>query len=571
MKCLPALLVGASLFASSTSAATINVPAVQPTIQAAIVAASNGDTVLVAPGTYIEKLNFLGKAITVKSSGGAAVTILDGNNSGPIVDFVNNETTASVLQGFTLTHAVNPGTGGGAVNVLRASPTIEDNVFTANTSTAPGSGAALTTQFSSAVIIRNYFVGNDGGTGYPTVIVGSTDPVVADNVFANNIGVALMLTTVPGDNPEIYNNTLVGNTKALYLVSVPSGPGIVSNNLVAFNQTGAELYFSGGSQYFSNNLVYGNTVANYQFYDQTGGSGNVSADPQLKDWATGDVHLLGGSAAIAAGDGAFAQVSATDFYGAPRVIAGSAVVDIGAAAFSAPVLTAVAGSVSAPTVSDSPVVTGTLGRSGTYSGESLRFAVITQSTHGTVIITDPPMGAFEYLPDWGYFGTDSFTFHAIDPYGIWSNTATEQVTALPPAVITTKGGSISVPADATSTDTSTHGTLSASGGYSGESSEFVIVTKPAHGTALITDSLNGTFDYVPSIGYTGTDSFTFRVLDPWGVASNTSTEQVKVTGTPTKSGGGALDLLSAGILSWLYRRRKVGEFRRGLAPKLAGR
>ena len=49
-------------------------------IQDGINAASDGDTVLVLPGTYIENINFLGKAITLMSSDGPEVTTIDGND-----------------------------------------------------------------------------------------------------------------------------------------------------------------------------------------------------------------------------------------------------------------------------------------------------------------------------------------------------------------------------------------------------------------------------------------------------------------------------------------------------------
>ncbi len=54
----------ANLFAQGQ---IINVPDDQATIQAAINASVDGDTVLVAGGTYFENINYNGKAITVAS------------------------------------------------------------------------------------------------------------------------------------------------------------------------------------------------------------------------------------------------------------------------------------------------------------------------------------------------------------------------------------------------------------------------------------------------------------------------------------------------------------------------
>ena len=127
--------------APSADAAEILVPNQHPTIQAAINASANGDTIIVASGTYNELIRFFGKAVTLRSESGPATTIIDGGQLGTTVKFANAETAATVLEGFTIRNG--RAAVGGGMYINSASPTIRDCVFVANTALDRGAGAAV--------------------------------------------------------------------------------------------------------------------------------------------------------------------------------------------------------------------------------------------------------------------------------------------------------------------------------------------------------------------------------------------------------------------------------------------
>ena len=136
-----ALIVLAGLaLCGSLSAGTLHVPGQYAAIQDAVDAAVNGDTVLVADGVYSgarnRDIDFLGKAIAVKSANGSGKTTIDcgGSSATPHRGFIfeNGEGPTALLAGFTIVngyaavpgpYAAPPyGCGGGILCWQKSSP-----------------------------------------------------------------------------------------------------------------------------------------------------------------------------------------------------------------------------------------------------------------------------------------------------------------------------------------------------------------------------------------------------------------------------------------------------------------
>jgi hypothetical protein len=117
---------------------TYSVPADFATIKAAMGAAVHGDTILVSPGVYPEvNLNPGTKRITIKSTGGPEVTIIDSGYAGRCFWITSAITSEFVLDGFMLYRGSAPtgggtiGDGGGGLLIQNGDPTIRNCIIRA--------------------------------------------------------------------------------------------------------------------------------------------------------------------------------------------------------------------------------------------------------------------------------------------------------------------------------------------------------------------------------------------------------------------------------------------------------
>ena len=292
-------LLAFALSVLASAQTTIHVPADQLTIQAGINAANNGDTVLVAPGTYYENIDFKGKAITVISSGGAAATILDGSKGNkPAVFFISGEPRQSVLSGFTIQGGgVENGTGamGGILYQNSAQASLVNDIITHNHCygvwAESGSPLIQNSDINNTLDANGdceFFAGGaaiwldepalDGSSNIvPAVIIGNT---IEDNTqsgqedAAGNGGAGI---AVWGGDPVIENNiirnnhTYGGNGGAILVQSGIYSPNpalMIVQNLIYGNQAGGgggalafDGFLTGVQIYVANNTIVDNTYA----------------------------------------------------------------------------------------------------------------------------------------------------------------------------------------------------------------------------------------------------------------------------------------------------------------------
>ena len=149
------------------------------TIQEMINTAEEGDTVLVAQGTYTGEgnrdLDFYGKNIVLLSADGPEYTIIDCEYSGRGFYLSSGESMYAVISGFTIRNSIYADKGG-CVYIKNSSPSIENCFIIDGTSQSGGAGIRLV---SSSSIINNCYILNCDSFG------GAVSSRYSFNVFTN--------------------------------------------------------------------------------------------------------------------------------------------------------------------------------------------------------------------------------------------------------------------------------------------------------------------------------------------------------------------------------------------------
>ncbi|KPA19323.1 hypothetical protein MHK_000442, partial [Candidatus Magnetomorum sp. HK-1] len=240
----------------------IHIPEDQPTIQAGIDIADDGDVILVQPGIYTENIDFKGKSISVGSlflvTGDTSYitqTIINGNQNGSVVSFTSEEDQQSVLNGFTLTNGSgsnqysSTGFDGGAIICKQSGPVLTNLIIDYNESDY---GSGISCIQNANPILANVHMKNNHARKYGGGLFISDDsqPIIAKSMIFNNTanesgaGIYCANSVVLWlKNSEVHNNSAVIKGGGIYL---DHSTGLFSHLTIANNQVNGEDGTGGG-------------------------------------------------------------------------------------------------------------------------------------------------------------------------------------------------------------------------------------------------------------------------------------------------------------------------------------
>jgi len=296
----------------------IYVPTEFSTIQSAINNAFDGNVVLVDTGRYYENINFGGKSITVSSlflivqdSTYITNTIIDANQNGTAVKFINGEDSLSCLNGFTITGSYNADNGG--VYCFGSNPILKNLIVSGNNAFFNGGGISCYNAdptIINVVIKNNTVTMVDGGGFFCTE--GSKPTLINVSIYNNSAGMfGGGFACWSNSQPSLYNVDIHDNSAdqcgGVYchnsIVFITNATICHNSSVMHHNSSGIYSVYM-ANVYVTNCIIWDNWPAEIQtniggsititysdIKDGWSGTGNIDSDPLFADPQNGDFHL----------------------------------------------------------------------------------------------------------------------------------------------------------------------------------------------------------------------------------------------------------------------------------------
>jgi hypothetical protein len=157
-------------------------------------------------------------------------------------------------------------------------------------------------------------------------------------------------------------------------------------------------------------------------------------------------------------------------------------------------------------------------------GDPLTAELVSDVSNGALVFNAD--GSFTYIPTGGFEGEDSFTYKALDGTGEGLETTVTLTVTPEGTTLPIEAGSDAYAVDAGETLTvDAPGILGNDIDAEGDALTTALVTGPANGTLVL--NADGSFSYVPNVGFSGADSFTYQASDGSNL-SNIATVSIDV-------------------------------------------
>lgn len=295
----------------------------------ALVACSNGDVVLVGPGTY-ELTNTLSvtSAVTVLSTEGPTNTVLNGSYGFPCV-YLNN--TLATLRGFTVRGGFAQSRFGGGIYIAKGA--VDRCLIYNNVSDCGGGGVYAESAesridnsaiYDNDVFLPNYYYSPFSGSGGGGIILvrgamlrGST---ICNNSVVSGGSYASFYSPVGG-------GVLIMGSDYYWYPWDPVSTSLVENCIVYFNYAQGTINNISSQQQYSY-PYYASVVRGSCSTPLPAGLGNIAEDPRFESIAARNYRLGGDSPCVDSGVAPSPPFGTNDLSGSPRVVLPS--IDMGA-------------------------------------------------------------------------------------------------------------------------------------------------------------------------------------------------------------------------------------------------